>query len=91
MNDTSSNDTHRAPYSEHYAGDVEPIDLIKASGFSIAFCLGNVIKYCARSCRKGNPLGDLEKAQWYLNYAVNYIKERSAINTNTKSSGGLVT
>ena len=36
----------------------------------LSFCLGNVVKYCARAGRKGEPLEDLLKARTYLDYEI---------------------
>lgn len=61
-------------HPKHYTvGGIETIDFIKAklgTEGTIAYCLGNVIKYVTRWKDKGG-LEDLKKAQWYLNYAVN--------------------
>jgi hypothetical protein len=43
---------------------VEVIDAVEAWG--LGFCLGNVIKYVARSGHKGDAREDLQKALWYL-------------------------
>jgi hypothetical protein len=58
----------------HYnTGDIEVIDYIRdklpADGFR-AYCIGNVLKYISRYDKKGAPLEDLQKAQVYLNWAV---------------------
>lgn len=54
---------------EHYrVSDIEPIDAIEA--WELGFCLGNVVKYVARHAHKGDPLGDLKKAAWYLDRAI---------------------
>jgi hypothetical protein len=34
------------------------------------FCLGNAIKYILRADLKGNPIEDLQKAQWYLDREI---------------------
>jgi hypothetical protein len=53
----------------HYVtGGVEVIDFIDAKGLD--YHLGNVVKYVARSDKKGNVLEDLKKARWYLNRAI---------------------
>lgn len=55
---------------EHYnLGEIECIDGIKASMPKEeyeGYLKGNVIKYLWRYRYKGNPVQDLEKAQWYL-------------------------
>jgi hypothetical protein len=58
----------------HYtAGGIETIDFIEAK--ELNYHLGNVVKYVTRSGHKGDKLKDLEKAQWYLNRAINNLKK----------------
>lgn len=67
MNDTSKLrlDQVAVDHPPHYqANGVEAMDVIEA--FGLGFCLGNVVKYVLRAERKGAPLVDLKKAQWYL-------------------------
>lgn len=53
----------------HYAQfKIQPIEAIE--DWKLGFCLGNVVKYVARADHKGHPLGDLEKAAWYLNREI---------------------
>lgn len=52
------------PKHYHSQSGVEVIDAIEAWG--LGFCLGNVIKYVARSGHKNNTREDLQKALWYL-------------------------
>ena len=63
---------------DHYTtGGIETIDYIKAKlgkEGTISYCMGNVMKYTSRWQDK-NGLEDLKKAQWYLNYAINLMKE----------------
>ena len=58
----------------HYTqGGVECIDAIKASMTQDqfhAFLKGQVIKYLWRFEHKGNPIQDLQKAQFYMNRLV---------------------
>ena len=65
---------------KHYtAGGIETIDYIKAKlgvQGTIAYCMGNVIKYTSRWQDK-NGLEDLQKALWYLQYATNLMKENN--------------
>ena len=63
---------------KHYTqGGIETIDFIEAKlgkeGTS-AYCMGNVIKYVTRWKDK-NGREDLEKAHWYLTYAINLIEK----------------
>lgn len=52
------------PSHYHAESGVEVIDAVEAWG--LGFCLGNVIKYVARSGHKGDAREDLQKALWYL-------------------------
>jgi hypothetical protein len=38
--------------------------------WNLGWHLGNVLKYIARHELKGDELGDLKKAQWYLNRRI---------------------
>ena len=53
----------------HYAAEREVIDSIRDNltdeGFA-GFCLGNSLKYRERAGRKGDPAGDAQKADWYM-------------------------
>ena len=46
----------------HYRLNPEPIEVCA----SMPFCLGNIVKYCARAGLKGDPVADLKKAVHYL-------------------------
>lgn len=65
---------------KHYTtGGIETIDYIKAKlgvDGTINYCMGNVMKYTSRWQDK-NGLEDLKKAQWYLNYAINLMKDNN--------------
>lgn len=61
-------------HPEHYKGKVQPIDLIDAHDLN--FNIGNVIKYCTRYQRKGDPLSDLKKAQYYLNREIEKLQNK---------------
>lgn len=69
---TQDNVNHPSHYNY---GDIEVIDYIKqvANGYKNhpyeAYCIGNVLKYISRASFK-NGREDLEKAQWYLNAAL---------------------
>ena len=58
----------------HYQGSIQPIDLINAQNLN--FNLGNVVKYVCRAGKKKgeNVLSDLEKAQNYINYEIERVK-----------------
>jgi len=58
------------PSHYHAASGIEVIDAISAWG--LGFCLGNVVKYCARAGHKDpeRALEDLRKARWYLSREI---------------------
>ena len=56
---------------KHYAGRVEPIDLIESRDLN--FSRGNVIKYVFRADHKGTELQDLIKAKWYLEREIERV------------------
>lgn len=73
-------------HPSHYISEtgIETIDVIEAFTSELkgveAFDTGNVLKYVCRWNRK-NGLEDLEKAKWYLEHLINYVKtKRSMIN-----------
>lgn len=62
----------------HYkAGGIEVMDALEAWGLHESFCLGNVVKYIARSGKKAgaDPVQDLEKAAWYLQREITRRKK----------------
>ena len=65
------------PFHYNQAG-IECIDYIKQvlgkEGF-IAYCRGNVMKYNHRAFYKGNPTEDMAKAEQYLKWANETLKE----------------
>lgn len=65
-------------HPNHYkTGGIETIDYILAKlgkEGTIAYCMGNVMKYTSRWKDKGG-LEDLKKAVWYLNYAINLMEQ----------------
>lgn len=57
----------------HYkVGGIETIDFIEAKGLD--YHLGNVVKYISRADHKDKKLENLQKAQWYLNRAIDKMK-----------------
>ena len=64
------NDIDMVNHPPHYTdGSVECIDAIQASMSDEAFegfLKGQVMKYIWRYDKKGKPLEDLKKAEWYL-------------------------
>lgn len=66
-------------HPDHYQTEtgLEVIDIIDAVTFDLkgveAFDIGNAVKYICRFTKK-NGVQDLEKAMWYLDHAINHIK-----------------
>jgi hypothetical protein len=48
----------------HYTKGIECADYIESH--EMDFFQGNAVKYLTRFKLKGNPIQDLEKAQWYV-------------------------
>ena len=69
-------DSVNAP--KHYLhGKKETIDVIcdcMTNDEFHGYLKGNILKYVSRYKFKGEPLQDLEKAQWYLNRLVKEVK-----------------
>jgi hypothetical protein len=66
---------------ERYDGDrcmqtIESWPLKQANGNASGamFCIGSILKYLWRLERKGEPLAQLDKAQWYLNRLRSYYE-----------------
>lgn len=63
-------------HPDHYnTGKIEVIDFIKDLGMAEDFCVGNAIKYISRYKHKDNPLEDIKKAVWYLNYLIEILEK----------------
>ena len=59
---------------DHYKkGSIEPIKVIR--DWKLGFNLGNVVKYIGRAEHKGNKLGDLKKALWYLQDEIDALEK----------------
>ena len=69
MSDTIN---HPAHYTNHPSG-IECIQVTE----HMNFCLGNAVKYIWRADLKGNALGDLRKADWYLDREIKRISRWS--------------
>lgn len=68
--------TDNVNHPSHYnTGEIEVINYIKDKlaydGF-VGYLTGNIIKYISRYQFK-NGLEDLQKAEWYLKYLIDYI------------------
>ena len=66
-------------HPSHYTGSgIECIEAIKASMTPDAlagYLKGNVQKYMWRYEKKVNPIEDLKKARWYLDYLINELEQ----------------
>lgn len=69
----------REPGPAHYTGgDVQPWDAMQdwmPPHQMLGFLRGNVIKYLARMDKKGDPLGDAQKAAHYARKMVAFMEE----------------
>ena len=64
-------------HPDHYnSGKIEVIDFIKSLGIDEDFCIGNAIKYLSRYKHKGDPIEDLKKARWYIDYLIKQLEEK---------------
>jgi hypothetical protein len=64
-------------HPDYYAdGKIEPIDFIEDKRLS--FCRGNAVKYISRAGKKDptKEIEDLEKAKWYLQREIDYLKRQ---------------
>ena len=64
-------------HPNHYGGKDNLYEAIKViEAWELDFCLGNVIKYLSRAGKKdpSKELEDLEKALWYLQRKVDFLK-----------------
>lgn len=75
---TKTNDpvNHPAHYTD---GQIEVIDFIEDK--KLPYHLGNVIKYICRAGKKdpGKTVEDLQKASWYLNRYIRYIRKAKKV------------
>jgi hypothetical protein len=63
-------------HPSHYTfGQIEVIEVIE--DWNLDYHRGNAVKYIARAPHKGNELEDLQKAQWYLNRAIDNLSTAS--------------
>tara|TARA_B100000886_G_C20293146_1_gene436349 strand:- start:163 stop:387 length:225 start_codon:yes stop_codon:yes gene_type:complete len=64
-------------HPDHYnSGKIEVIDFIKSLGLHEDFCIANAIKYLSRYKHKGDPIADLKKAKWYIDYIIKEMEEK---------------
>lgn len=75
---TIDNVNHPAHYN---TGNIEVINYIKdklSYDEFTGYLTGNILKYISRYKHK-NGIEDLKKAQWYLNYLINYMIDTEEI------------
>jgi hypothetical protein len=80
-------ETHGTPtYMEnvdhpaHYGGKNNPYEAIKViEAWDLGFHLGNTVKYISRAGKKTSELElkDLQKAKWYLDRYLEFLKKQS--------------
>ena len=74
----SQNQTSNVNHPSHYnQGNIECIDAMQAAYTKeevIAFCKLNAFKYIWRAGNKGETLEDLQKADWYLDKAIELLQ-----------------
>ena len=67
-------------HPDHYnTTGIETIKIIKNSMSAVEFqgyLKGNILKYVARHMHKGMPLKDILKAQWYMSWLVQELREK---------------
>jgi hypothetical protein len=74
LKNTANDSDNAINHPKHYnQGKIEVIDAI--DDWDLGFCLGNCVKYIARSKHKEDELQDLEKAAWYLNHEINKLRQ----------------
>ena len=76
IRDNVNNPTH------YNTGSVECIDAIEAmltTDEYIGYLRGNSMKYRWRMRYKGKPIEDLQKAEWYENRLLNFLKENEGV------------
>lgn len=75
----------------HYGGKDNPYEVIKViRAWAMGFNLGNTIKYIARAGKK-NPdkhIEDLEKALWYLQDEIDFLKSQRKPVANAGTNAG---
>lgn len=70
--------SEREPVNHYMAGGIEVIDILKAKMSPEeyrGFLRGNALKYLFRYNHKGTPAEDLHKAQTYLGWLIEEVKE----------------
>lgn len=72
--DAPDNVNHPAHYEQSCSLEcIQVMELVFGANAVRGFCLGNAFKYMWRYKNKKNGLEDLKKAQWYMDYAKDYV------------------
>ena len=78
------NKTDNVNHPSHYTfGTIETIDYITSvlgDKGTYNYCIGNALKYISRAEHKGKNKEDLEKAIWYINYAISRLEKKDEAN-----------
>ena len=75
----------RVDHPKHYGGKDNPYEAIKViEAWGLEFCLGNTLKYISRAGKKDpqRELEDLEKALWYLQRRVSFLRLQESISSS---------
>lgn len=65
---------HPSHYTQGGKEVIEIIQEVCSIDEFIGYCKGNILKYLARRNFKGFYKQDLQKADWYLDYLLNYVQ-----------------
>lgn len=75
----------------HYGGEDHPYEAIKViEAWNLGFCLGNTVKYIARSGVKSaaTEIEDLMKARWYLDRYIQFLQGLAVDTTSVELAAG---
>ena len=68
-------------HPDHYkVGGIETIDYLKAKSSQeefVGYLRLNCLKYLSRAGYKESALQDYKKAQWYLNYMIEFLEGKN--------------
>lgn len=68
-------------HPDHYkVGGIETIDYLKAKSSQeefVGYLRLNCLKYLSRAGHKESALQDYKKAQWYLNYMIDFLEGKN--------------
>lgn len=65
---------HPSHYTQGGKEVIEIIQEVCSIDEFVGYCKGNILKYLARRNFKGFYKQDLQKADWYLDYLLNYVQ-----------------